>query len=39
MDNSSVESTPDRAQRQKELDDLREKNLAKNQRQKFEDGK
>ena len=38
MDNS-VESTRDRAQRQKELDELREKNLAKNQRQKIEDGK
>ena len=38
MDNS-VESSRDRAQRQKELGELREKNLAKNQRQKIEDGK
>jgi hypothetical protein len=36
--NNSV-SARDRAQRQKELDGLREKKLAKNQRQKFEDGK
>jgi hypothetical protein len=38
MDNS-VESTPDRAQRQKELDELRKKELAKNRREKFEYGK
>ena len=38
-DSLKEKSVSDRAQREKELYELREKGLAKNQRQKFEDGK